>query len=283
MKEQPYDVIGDWSQMKLDIIREYDDKYTTILARQRNPSFTFMYIDAFAGAGKHFSRRTGELVSGSPLNALNVKNHFDEYHFVDLDDAKVAELEGLAGERKGVFVYHGDCNEILPKEILPLVRFDQYRRALCILDPYGLHLNWELIMKAGQMQTVDIFLNFPIMDINMNVLKHDQSKVDSSQVARMNAYWGDDSWRQISYVPPSQNRLPGFGEAPDEKTSNSALESAFRTRLKKVADFKYVPEPFPMRNSNNAIVYYLYFASQKAVAAKVAEAIFKKYSLPGTK
>ena len=41
-----------------------------------------------------------------------------------------------------------------------------------LLDPYGLHLDWQVIYTAGQMKSVEIFLNFPIMDMNMNVLKH---------------------------------------------------------------------------------------------------------------
>ena len=32
-----------------------------------------------------------------------------------------------------------------------------------------------------------------------------------------------------------------------------------------------------MRNSNNAVVYYLFFASQKYVAEKIIEDIFSKY------
>jgi len=38
--------------------------------------------------------------------------------------------------------------------------------------------------------------------------------------------------------------------------------------LKDVARFKYVPDPLPMKNRNNAVVYYLFLASQKAVAEK---------------
>jgi hypothetical protein len=34
----------------------------------------------------------------------------------------------------------------------------------------------------------------------------------------------------------------------------------------------------PMRNSTRAIVYYLYFASPKAVAAGIVEDIFSKYA-----
>jgi hypothetical protein len=34
----------------------------------------------------------------------------------------------------------------------------------------------------------------------------------------------------------------------------------------------------PMRNSVHAVVYYLFFASPKAVAAGIVEDIFKKYA-----
>jgi len=33
-----YDIIGYWSELKLDIIREYAIAYSKILAEQRNPS-----------------------------------------------------------------------------------------------------------------------------------------------------------------------------------------------------------------------------------------------------
>jgi hypothetical protein len=52
---------------------------------------------------------------------------------------------------------------------------------------------------------------------------------------------------------------------------------AFRDRLKKAAGFRFVPDPLPMRNSNNAVVYYLFFASQKPVAEKIIHEIFAKY------
>jgi three-Cys-motif partner protein len=276
MKRLRYDVIGYWSEVKLDIIKEYASAYTKIMAAQKSPRFKYIYIDAFAGAGKHISRETRDMVPGSPLIALNLEEPFQEYHFVDLNNLKVAELEKIAAERNDVFTYTGDCNDILPHKVLPLVDYKRYRRALCILDPYGLHLNWNIIKTAGEMKSVEIFLNFPIMDINMNVLKHDQSKVAPDQVARMNAFWGDDSWRNVGYVQAKQQSL--FGDETNEKTSNEELEKGFRKRLKEVAGFKYVPEPMPMRNSNNAVVYYLYFASQRPVAADIIKYIFKKYS-----
>ena len=47
--------------------------------------------------------------------------------------------------------------------------------------------------------------------------------------------------------------------------------------LKTIAGFRYVTNPLPMKNSNNAVVYYLFLASQASVAVKVGEYIFNKY------
>jgi hypothetical protein len=55
------------------------------------------------------------------------------------------------------------------------------------------------------------------------------------------------------------------------------FEAAFRERLKKKAGFKFVSKPMPMKTKTNAIIYYLYFASQKPVAAGIVDDIFNKY------
>ena len=45
--------------------------------------------------------------------------------------------------------------------LFPTVRYEDRRRALCILDPYGLHLNWKVIEAAGKMGTFEIFIQLP--------------------------------------------------------------------------------------------------------------------------
>ena len=272
-----YDEIGYWSEIKLDIVREFAGTYSRILNAQKSPSLYHIYIDAFAGAGIHVSKRTGEFVKGSPVNALLLNPPFREYHLIDLDSKKVDSLKEIAEQHPNmkVHIYEGDCNRILLDQIFPLAKYENYRRALCLLDPYGLHLNWEVIQTAGQMKSIEIFLNFPVADMNRNVLWHNPDKVDPNQVVRMTAFWGDDSWHQAAYT--TEGNLFGW----EEKTDNKAVVEAFRTRLKKTAGFKYVPEPIPMRNKNGAVVYYLCFASQKPVAENIVKDIFSKYRTRG--
>ncbi|MHB0869016.1 MAG: three-Cys-motif partner protein TcmP [Chloroflexota bacterium] len=271
MINQPYDRIGYWSEIKLDIVREYASAYSRNLSAQKQLGLTHVYIDAFAGAGVHISRTTGDYVPGSPLNALLIQPPFAEYHLIDLDSKKVQSLRDVLRDRPEVTIYEGDCNTILLNQVFPRVRFEDYRRALCMLDPYGLHLNWEVMQAAGRMRSVEIFLNFPVADMNRNVLWRVPENVDPKQAARMTAFWGDESWRQAAY--DTQGNLFGW----EEKTDNQAVVDAFRKRLQTVAGFKHVPEPIPMRNLQGAVVYYLFFASQKPVAAKIVEYIFHKY------
>lgn len=266
-----FDEIGYWSEIKLDIVREYASAYSRILTAQKRPSLHHIYIDAFAGAGMHISKRTGEFIQGSPWNALLINPPFREYHLIDLDRKKVNSLRNIASQSPNVTVHEGNCNIILLEKVFPQAKYSDYRRALCLLDPYGLHLNWEVMLTAGQMKSIEIFLNFPVMDMNMNVLWRDPGRVDPQQASRMTAFWGDESWRQAAYY--TTGNLFGW----EEKTDNDIVAEAFRHRLKKVAGFSYVPDPIPMRNKKGVTVYYLFFASQKPAAEDIVNYIFNKY------
>jgi three-Cys-motif partner protein len=264
-----FDEIGNWSEVKLDIVKDYASAYSTILSKQ---PLSHAYVDGFSGAGFHIAKVSQRFVRGSPLNALLIDPPFKDYYFIDLDGIKIAALEQLTVGKPNVHLYKGDCNEVLLKEVFPALDYKQYRRGLCLLDPYGLDISWTVIETAGKMKTIDLFLNFPVMDMNRNALWREPEGVSKAAIARMNRFWGDESWRKIAY-----KTTRGLFEDINEKVSNEVVANAFRTRLKDVAGFANVPEPTPMRNSKGAVVYYLFFASQKDVANKIVKHIFKKY------
>jgi three-Cys-motif partner protein len=273
-----FDEIGYWSEVKLDIVREYAAAYSRILSAQTRLHLKHVYVDAFAGAGVHVSKQTGEFIAGSPLNALLIRPPFSAYHLIDIDGQKAALLRELAAGRPNVHVHEGDCNPILLDRVYPQLHWEQYRRGLCLLDPYGLHLDWKVIAKAGEMRSLELFINFPVADINRNVLWRNPEAVEEADLKRMNTFWGDDSWRQVAY-----RRERGLFGDMVEKEDNEAVAEGFRKRLQDVARFRHVPEPMPMRNSKGAVVYYLFFASQKPVAAEIVTDIFSKYRQHGTR
>lgn len=277
MKTFKYDEIGYWSEVKLHIVREYASAYSKILAAQRSIK-RHVYIDAFAGAGKHVSKRTGEFIPGSPLNALLVEPPFREIHLIDLHGGKADELRRSAGDRQDVYVHEGDANEVLLEKAFPRCRYESFARGLCLLDPYALNVNWNVLKTAGQMKTIEVFYNFMIMDANMNVLWRNPDKIDEKQAVRMDIVWGDRSWRDAAY-----RKEPGLFGDMEEKNTNEEVAEAFRKRLQNEAGFACVPKPIPMRNEQGATVYYLFFASPNKTGAGIVHQIFEKYRMKGVK
>jgi three-Cys-motif partner protein len=269
-----YDQIGIWSEVKLAIIKEYAAAYAKILdaTRQRSiRSLKWLYIDAFAGPGMHRSKTTGDVVEGSPLIALKTKPAFSEYHFIDANPARAKQLKAIIGARDDVHIYSEDCNKILLRDVFPRAKYSDYRRALCLLDPYNINLKWEVIETAGKMKSIEVFLNFMIMDINRNALRRNRDSALQSKIDQLTALWGDSSWEDAAFS--------GKGNLfnTPEKVSNEEFELAWRERLKRKAGFKFVSKPMPMKTKNNSVIYYLYFASQKPVAASIVDDIFNKY------
>jgi three-Cys-motif partner protein len=268
-----FDEVGIWSELKLEIVEKYGAAYTRAFANERR--LKKYYIDAFSGAGVHISKRSGAQIEGSPARALKTSPPFDRFVFIDMNEKKTAHLQSLCGGRKDVHVETGDASRYLIDKLLPTIKYENYNRALCLFDPYGLHLQWRAMEMAGHSRAIDMFLNFPVMDMNRNAIWHNPEGVPKEGITRMNLFWGDDSWRRVAYVEHPQGNL--FGPPDLIKQGNQAIVEAFRERLKKVAGFRFVADPLPMRNSTNAVVYFLFFASQKPVAERIIHDIFAKY------
>jgi hypothetical protein len=158
--ERP-DPIPCWPQLKLDIVRRYGAAYSTISSRQ--PGLAHYWIDGFIRPGADTSAR--EFVPGSPLNALLVTPPFHHHYLVDMDGVNMPgqradALRHAADGRADVTLFEGDGGRALLEEILPRVRQEDYRRALCVLDPGGPALDWRVIEAAGRLRTIDLFAAF---------------------------------------------------------------------------------------------------------------------------
>ena len=129
-------------------------------------------------------------------------------------------------------------------------------------------------MEIANARTTEIFFNFMVEGANRNVLWKDLSRVSPGRRQLLTNVIGNESWMEALYRPcptlfddDQVEKLPG----------NERLVQFYRDRLLNVAKFKYVPEPIPMRNTRNAAVYYLFFASHNATANTIVSYIFEKY------
>lgn len=265
------DRLGQWSEIKHEILQSYAGAYTRIVSNSASIR-RYVYIDCFAGAGIGRDRETGELLPGSAYRMLlNIDPPFSEYHFIELDPAKAEHLRGLFGDDPRVHIHVGDANEILPTQVLPRCRYQDFARALCLLDPYGLSVNWDTVALMGRMGSIEIFYNFMIVGANRNVLWRDgpQRRDLLTRVFGDEATWMQAAYREVTNL---------FGEQLYEKIrGNEPLIQAFRRRLKDVAGFTHVLDPIPMKNSQRAVIYYLFFATQNDTGRKIVADILNKY------
>lgn len=264
------DELGEWSHIKHEILEKYAHAYTTIIKNQRFIK-KVIYIDAYAGTGFGVDRETGEQLRGSAVLAMETTPPFDELHLIEQDGAKAAVLESVTRNDARVTVHRGD-GITTTESLLDRARYSDYRRALCLLDPYDLSVPWSLVQRIGQMQSVEIFYNFLIMDANRNALWKDPSRVSPERRAKFELVWGDGSWMSECY-----EEEPTLFGPTTKKLPLDAIAEAFRKRLQTVAGFRHVPQPIAMKNSTNATVYYLFFASPNATANKIVDSIFSKY------
>lgn len=272
------EAIGLWTEIKLQIIREYAAAYTTIL-KEKEWCRGYGYIDAFSGPGEFVSKEDRDrIILGSPINALNIEHKFTEYHFIDIDRSKLDHLQNLiAGrpERKVIHLHPGDANQILRQKIIPSFQYDLFKRALCILDPYGLDIEWQTIEAIGKTKTMDVFLNFPLMDINRNAALKILEASNPEEGMRLTKIWGDNSWKDLAYV--EQHDLFSAPVLIKKGEGNEILKRGFQERLTKVAEFSFVPEPILMRNRVGGHLYFLFFASHQPVAKNIAKDILRKW------
>ena len=127
------------------------------------------------------------------------------------------------------------------RTLLPTIQYEKFNRALCVLDPYGLHLDWEIIELAGKSRAVDMFLNFPVMDMNRNAIWRNPDKAPAGGLDRINKFWGDDSWRNAAYAEARQRSF--FG--PElVKQGNEEIVAAFLAHTKTFHDI-YAPLTAP--------------------------------------
>ncbi len=209
------------------------------------------------------------------VEATRLKPGFFHHYLIDVDNDKAEELDRLLGPNDTVSVIPGDCNRVMLDKLIPLLDRYQPYRAMVLIDPYKMTVDWEVVRRLGQTGRVDMFLNFPVMHMNRSVLLRKGGTVSRQQMEVMDRWWGDRSWFAEVFGAGKQPDM--FGKFGFNKSDSNAVVRAYRKRLENVGGYKFVPQPVPMLNSNNAIIYWLFFASNNRVASNIATDIFNSY------
>lgn len=268
------DEIGKWSEDKLELLGKYLNAYTTIMKDQQWCKNGYYYIDAFAGTGKPKAKDEDRYIDGSPIVALNLKNPFKGYIFIEQSNWRVKKLKELIRQYPdaNIQIKRGDCNSIIINEVVTKIRYENFNRGIIFLDPFGMDVEWHTIEKIADTKTLEIFLNFPVMAINRSVLRNNPYKLNEGEIDRMNRFWGSTDWGNDVYQEVTD--LLGIHIEKIKQTGKD-LGLLFQKRLEQV--FQHVTFPIVMKNSKEAPLYCLIFAGHNQNGKKIAEYIFKRF------
>ncbi|MDR2615379.1 MAG: three-Cys-motif partner protein TcmP [Oscillospiraceae bacterium] len=268
---------GAWTVEKLNILSDYLDFYLDALKNQR---FGKVYIDAFAGSGKIETRDGTEHITGSIRLALQAKNKFDLYVFIEKNIEYATELQRIVDTeftslKPRISIYNADCNNKLIElcDISKYEKFWKENRAVLFLDPYATEVKWTTLQAIAKTQSIDLWYLFPFsaaqrMMPNEGVVENWRNK--------LNDLFGDTDWENRFYKPNPQLTLFEDNVKVIKDVNTKELAVYICDRLKSI--FPYVADnPRLLYNAKMSPLFLFCFAvsnpSEKAygLAKKVAE------------
>jgi len=251
---------------------------------QKQHWYTLYYIDAFAGRGKQALKScagsgegtqeldsffgdeseradTEEFLAGSTLRSLRasirVSRPFDQFVFIDVDQASCCELESVIQSEfpemwGNVKVICNDANAALDDYISTIDWV--HTRALVFLDPYGLEVDWDLIIRLAKTGACDVWYLFPLGGVIRMMTKNGQ--IPDSWRTRLHRVFGTEEWYEEFYRPSEQLSL--FGDEQErlsKKASTEHVVDFIRMRLQTI--FPAVSNAGILRNGKGAPLFAL--------------------------
>ncbi len=278
-----HDFGGPWTERKLSVVRRYLETYAQALKKQ---PFERLYIDAFAGSGDRTNKRLESqplldlpeldaIAKGSARLALEVEPPFDRYVLIEKAAHRASELSALLEEYPGrsVAIVNADANEA----IADVCRGTNWRatRGVVFLDPYGLQVAWETLVRISETRALDVWILFPT-GMGLNRLLTKDGKIPAEWQEVLDRFIGTADWRETFYTVEETTDLFGALDRRVIKTAAAEKFEAFLLdRLKSI--FPVVMERgVPLTNSRGQTMYLLVFASAnpsskvKTLALKLA-------------
>lgn len=288
-QEEAHRFGGDWTTMKLEVLRKYLNAYTTALKKQR---FKLGYIDAFAGTGYRVPRDTEspsnqesllqepekqQLLKGSALIALETVPPFSRYIFIEKDADRCKHLENIKKKvphhAARIIVRQGEANQQI-KELCS--KNWSNHRAVLFLDPYGMQVEWSTLEAIAATEAIDLWLLFPF-GIGVNRLLTKNGEIPKPWQNRLDLLLGTHDWYDEFYKEIS---APTLFEPDHTERVKMGLDVVQSFVTKRLADlFPGVAEPGVLRNSVGNPMYLFFFAASNkkgsTIALKIARHLLK--------
>jgi three-Cys-motif partner protein len=282
---------GAWTEEKLNALEDYLRAYLKIFTSNVKASkLTRHYVDAFAGSGLREVKCTaptslslkfsdtdaesaGEVAGyadGSARKVLSLESAFHHYWMIEKDPSHADSLRAMIKtdfpERAATCeVVPGDANEFLARWCDGLQWND---RAVVFLDPYGMAVNWETIIRLGKTEKVDLWMLFPVSSV-IRMLPN-AGPPNEAWSRRLNSFFGTEDWRTTFYLDDSPQA--GLFSDPAPLTRNVDAEAVANFVLGRLKEHfvDVAPKPLALYNSRRSPLFHLVFAASNPRGAKAA-------------
>lgn len=266
---------GDWTNEKLDCLKDYLKAYLTIL--RKDHFYRIYYVDAFAGSGYISPIRSQELntpnlfeletsevenyLEGSTQIALSIFPGFDNFIFIEKNSKRTKSLELLKKEYPNqaarIQIENTDANTYLSnwcsrKELWAT------NRAVVFLDPFGMQVSWDLLVSIANTKAIDLWILFPIFGVNRLLTKNSPPPKKFAEC--LNRTFGTEEWISEFYSTKPILTLFGAEEINCKDTTFEKIGAFFIKRLEKIFPYT-LKEPLLLCNSKNTPLYLLCFAA----------------------
>lgn len=254
--DQAIQCVGEWAKDKHDYLRRYIQATRGVRAMYLPPRGDggAAFVDLFGGPGRCCLRgKRPELIDGSPLIALGHKEApFTKVIVADLDHENIKALRARTAQYfDRAVVLEGDCHQLIDRIVaeIPPHGFN-----IALIDPFNAgQLRFETIRKLAAFKRMDLIINWPTGDLKRNYA-HNQDE--------MKEILGTD----------------------DERASVENPEDAvakIKTLREQLAQFGYQDDQvrsMPVKNSKNAVLYHLVFASKNSKGYQIWKSIIRNES-----
>lgn len=287
---------GSWTEIKLEAFTKYVNSYLTIMNQYRDKyNWKLIYFDGFAGSGcrEEFFENSNTQSEESFLfdveieeeelcvyrsaaeRVLNIEQKgFDYYYFIDINSASNDALKArlLKYQKSGhILTFRNDDANHQIRALAHALNNNKNLRALVLLDPFGMQLDWVSIERLAHTK-IDLWILIPTGVILNRLLDR---KMELVHIEKLKSFLGmtEDEIRHEFYRIESEYTL--FGESSNlVKVSDSInrIAKLYISKLKTIFE-EVSDEPLVLLNSKNVPIYHFAFAASNSTAKKIATEI----------
>ncbi len=253
----PLRCVGFWAKDKLYYLKRYMEVFN---ASMKGKWLKRAYIELFSGPGFGIIRKSGQIIKGSPLLAIEQATPFSRYVFVDINENALSALENrtkrIRPEADIIFI-SCDCNCAVDQI---RAKIDSSYLALSFIDPTSMQAKFSTIKELTYDLKMDLIINFPLQALNRSYSYALQGYGD-----KYDDFFGTNKWRPI---------LKGYS---DFRSVGAKLLDLYKSQLSSIG-YGQINDltdeqtsrsgEILVRGPRNIPLYYLVFAGKHKIAYK---------------